>query len=600
MIACFFETLKSNAMRTNTRIFILVGLFQLLGTIMIAQTKKENPSSDLEGLTGKLTLGAQQFPTVPMESTIDPEQYFVGPSDIINVGLWGPLSASLPLTSAPLVVTPEGTLIVPTVGEIKVAGLSLADVKERVSREVKKKYLDDDVTVTLLSPRSFLVKVSGAGLNQDTYVASAVERVDKLVTEAIRMHTISSTAASQTMPTSKEQGIEQGKESLVKETPVSEAKRNELKEPAKELSTRNILLRRRDGKSCRVDILLYYATGDGRYNPFLLDGDAIVIPRKDLERNFVSIYGAVNAPGQYEFVDDDSLTRIVKIAQGTTEIANLEDVIVSRLSGDGSRTDEIHLNLDAILQGTQADFPLHRGDRISVKEKTDLRGDYKVLVVGEVRQPGYIFITRQSTRLSKVIEEAGGFTEYASLPEAMILRSDQDFPEMTRGFSYARILRSIDPSPFDSLYYLASMRSNYRTVVVDFPRLFTRHDSVQDVTILDKDVIIIPSNRNTVYVDGQVVNPGHVPFVPGQNFEDYIKNAGGYSEEADDGETRVIKGKTLEWMKPGDTTIESGDRIYVPRKPRREFIYYFNIFRDIFGIATGVVTIALLYIQLHK
>jgi protein involved in polysaccharide export with SLBB domain len=533
-----------------------------------------------------------------MESTIDPEQYIVGPSDIINVGLWGPLSTSLPLTSAPLVVTPEGTLIVPTVGEIRVAGLSLADVKEKVSREVKKKYLHNDVTVTLLSPRTFLVKVSGAGLNQDTHVASAVERVDKLVTEAIRRHTISSTTATQAKPAAEEQGTEKG--SLVKESPVAEVKRDELKEPAKELSTRNILLRRRDGKTYRVDILLYYATDDGRYNPFLLDGDAIVIPKKDLERNFVSIYGAVNAPGQYEFVGDDSLTRIVRIAQGTTELANLEDVIVSQLSEDGSKTDEIHLNLDAILQGKEADFPIHRGDRISVKEKTDLRGDYKVLVVGGVKQPGYILITRQSTRLSKVIEDAGGFTEYASLPEAMILRSDENFPEMTPGFSYARMLRSIDPFPLDSLYYLASMRSNYRPVVADFPRVFTTHDSTQDIRILDKDVIIIPSNRNTVYVDGQVVNPGHVPFVAGQKSEDYLKKVGGYSEEADEGETRVIKGKTLEWTKPEDAIIESGDRIYVPRKPRRDFTYYFDIFRGVFSIATGVATITLLYIQINK
>jgi protein involved in polysaccharide export with SLBB domain len=585
-------------MRTNRRILILVGLFQLVGGIIIAQAKKEVPSSGLEGLTGKSTLGAQQFPTVPMESTIDPQQYVVGPSDVIYVGIWGPLSAALPLSSVPLVVTPEGTLIVPTVGEIRVAGLSLADVKGKVSREVKKKYVQSDVTVTLLSPRTFLVKVSGAGLNQDTYVASAVERVDKLVTEAIRMHTISSATRSQTKPTAEGQGTE--KESLAKESLAGEVKRGELTEPAKELSTRNILLKRRDGKICRVDILLYYLTGDGRCNPFLLDGDLVVIPRKDLERNFVSIYGAVNAPGQYEYVADDSLTRIVRIAQGTTELAGLEDVMISRLSEDGSRTDEIHLNLDAILRGREPDFPLHRGDRILVKEKLDLRRDYKVFVSGEVKQPGYILITRQTTRLSKVIEDAGGFTEYASLPEAMILRSDENFPEMTPSFSYARTMRSINPFSPDSLYYLLSARSNYRTVVADFPRLFTQHDSSQDITILDKDVIIIPSNRKTVYVDGQVLNPGHVPFVVGLEFEDYIKKAGGYSEEADDGETRVIKGKTLEWTKPEDAIIESGDRIYVPRRPHREFTYYFNIFRDVFAVATGVATITLLYIQINK
>jgi protein involved in polysaccharide export with SLBB domain len=580
-------------MKTNRRILILVGLFQLLGTTIIAQAKKEIPSSGVEELTGKLTLGAQQFPTVPMESTINPQQYVVGPSDIIYVGIWGPLSASLPFSSAPLVVTPEGTLIVPTVGEIRVAGLSLAEVKEKVSREVKKKYLQSEVTVTLLSPRTFLVNVSGAGLNQDTYVASAVERVDKLVTEASRIHAISSATTAQTKATA-------GEERTEKESPASQVRREELTQPPKELSTRNILLKRRDGKSYRVDILLYCATGDGQYNPFLLDGDVVVIPKKDLEKNFVSIYGAVNAPGQYEFVADDSLTRIVRIAQGTTELADLGDVIVSRLSEDGSRTDEIHLNLDAILHGSEPDIPLHRGDRISVKEKLDLRRDYKVFVSGEVKQPGYILITRQSTRLSKVIEDAGGFTEYASLPEAMILRSDENFPEMTPSFSYARTMRSINPFSPDSLYYLLSVRSKYRTVVADFPRLFTTHDSSQDITILDKDVIIIPSNRKTVYVDGQVVNPGHVPFVAGQKFEDYIKTAGGYSEEADEGETRVIKGKTLEWTKPEDTIVESGDRIYVPREPHREFTYYFNIFRDVFSVATGVATITLLYIQINK
>jgi hypothetical protein len=43
-------------MRTNRRILILVGLFQLVGGIIIAQAKKEVPSSGLEGLIGCTTV----------------------------------------------------------------------------------------------------------------------------------------------------------------------------------------------------------------------------------------------------------------------------------------------------------------------------------------------------------------------------------------------------------------------------------------------------------------------------------------------------------------------------------------------------------------
>jgi protein involved in polysaccharide export with SLBB domain len=578
--------------RLRIRLLFLSAFSLLAAGLLRAQERQDIFGTGSQSTAVKSAVAPQQFPSVPMESTIDPQRYIVGPSDVISVGIWGPNPSALSMSSIPLVVTPEGTLIVPTVGEIRVAGLSLADAKDKVSQAVKKRYLQGDITVTLLSPRTFLVNVSGAVLNQGSYIASPIERVDKLVIQASRVYQPSSTVTIQANPKEGEQTVSQ--------SPFNDPRRNQVAQIMRDVSTRNILLKRRDGKTYHVDIPLYYATKDDRYNPFLLDGDVVFIPRKDIEKNFVSIYGAVNSPGQYEFVTDDSLTRIVKIAQGYTELADLEDVVVSRLSEDGNRTNEIHLSLDSILQGKEADFPLQRGDRISIKERLDLRRDYKVYVSGEVKHPGYVLINRQSTRLSKVIEDAGGFTEYASMPEAIILRGEENIPNVTPDFAYARTLRSMDQFSPDSLYFLLSSKLNYRPVVADFRRLFTARDSTQDITILDRDVIFVPSSRNTVYVDGQVENPGHIPFVAGQKLGDYIKKAGGYSEKADEGETRVIKGKTLEWTKPEDATIESGDRIYVPRKPPRNFGYYFTIVRDILGVATGVATITLLYIQITK
>ena len=96
---------------------------------------------------------------------------------------------------------------------------------------------------------------------------------------------------------------------------------------------RKILLKR-NGKVINVDLRKYFATGDDKYNPYLLEGDWIVVQRRDLS-SFVAIYGAVNKPGAYEFVQGDKLTDIVEIAGGTIESADLENVEIIRLDEEG-------------------------------------------------------------------------------------------------------------------------------------------------------------------------------------------------------------------------------------------------------------------------
>ena len=69
-----------------------------------------------------------------LEGPVDPDKYFVGPSDVFSVNIW----LSLPINFS-VTVTPEGTLIVPTVGEIRVADCTLREAKKRVLEEIKKR-----------------------------------------------------------------------------------------------------------------------------------------------------------------------------------------------------------------------------------------------------------------------------------------------------------------------------------------------------------------------------------------------------------------------------------------------------------------------------
>src|SRR5690606_10801769 len=62
-----------------------------------------------------------------------------------------------------------------------------------------------------------------------------------------------------------------------------------------------------------------------------------------------------------------------------------------------------------------SNYPLERGDRIIVIADETQKKEFSVTVLGEVKNPGKIPITKNTTTLKEVIQKAGGVTEHASL-----------------------------------------------------------------------------------------------------------------------------------------------------------------------------------------
>lgn len=514
----------------------------------------------------------------PMEGAIDPKVYVVGPSDLLNVAVWGPVSFSYAL-----LVTPEGTLIIPTVGEIHVADQKLADVKLHASGLVKKRYPSGDVSITLLRPRAFIVSLKGTVIKPGQYTATAVDRVEKILVEGIGVVYPSATF---TIPAyTPEEGLLSQVEKF-KAPRVTQSK--QLYEDA---STRNIKLLRRNGDTIRVDIPKYYATRDDRYNPFLLDGDIINVPQKMVKRNMIAVYGAVNAPGEYEFAEGDNLLDLISIADGLVPTADPDNVVVSRLDSNGLQVEEQTFSLTAIGAGKRANPQLQRGDRILAKEKKYLRRSYGVAVVGEVRSAGTYPISAEGTKLSKIMKDAGGVTEHALLSGSFILRKDDRLKDIVDPrLEMLRNLRTHQLNMADSTVFLLDLKVGRQQVVVDFKKLIEKGDTTEDVILRDDDIVYIASNLHSVLVQGQVANPGYIAYEPGADFQYYVNKAGGYSELAIKSETKVIKKSSLEWRDPGTTVIESGDQIWVPKEPRKDFSYYFSLFRDISQIAAAIAT----------
>lgn len=550
--------------------FLIISFLVSLGVpiVLSGQTATNQNWDDADSKKSsdkRQTLNASQAMSnivVPaLEGAINPETYYVGPSDIISVNIW----LSPPLNFI-LAVTPEGTLVIPTVGEVKIADLSLSEAKKQIVREIKKKYLMGEPSVTLISPRHVLITVKG-----DLPEIRQKQDQEEIKRDARKARQVMVLGTDRV-------------ETAVRLAGVT-------------IMYRNILLKHKDGTTQRVDIPKYYAAKDDRWNPVIRDGDEIVIPKVDTSKNVVSIWGGVNVEGAYEYVEGDTFLDLLQLAQGFTGRSIQDSVLLYRYDETGVELSVKVVNAAAISEGKSDNFPLLCFDKIVVLQRYDVREDFGVTISGEVVNPGYFPIVRERTKLSTVIERAGGFTLYAALTAAQVSRAS--IPESK--IEKERLLGMRGSiSVEDTAYYNVEsmLRVTQKNVQVDFQKLFVQKDASQDVILQPGDRIVIPSKLKNVYVFGQVVIPGDVPFVEGKNADFYVRAAGGFTDEARKGGMAVVKRSTRQWLSPSETTVEEGDQIWVPKTPERTLTYYMNIIGQAASVLTAAASIALLVIQL--
>ncbi len=531
---------------------------------------------------------AEALAVSPMEGPVDPETYVVGPSDLLHVGVWGPLTLSHTIP-----VTPEGSIIIPTVGEIQLAGKSLAEAKREVGARVRREYKIGDVTLTLVKPRSFIVTLRGAVLKEGQYIASAVDRVEKILREGSTLEPLRASANVLFDPTA---GVDPFGDAPLRVPGVRPA--STLDDNA---SLRNVRLIRRSGDTVHVDLLKFHVHRDDRLNPFLRDGDVIEVPTRNLSRNFVTVDGEVHSPGQYEFVEGDDLLTLLSMANGLKTAADSSRVLMYRMNEFGEMIQPTVVNLREVRAGRADNLMLNRRDRIVVQAQPHAPSPSRVFLTGEIKTTGQYPIGNSGKHLSKVIEEAGGFTNHAFLPGGMVLRLQSRLHDVVdRRLELLRMMRAYNVPPSDSAYFVQDFEVGRQPVVVDFVRLFVDRDTTADVLLHHGDIVYIPSQQQTILVQGQIANPGYINYVPGMPLSYYIQRAGGYSELAITGEVKVIKRGSLVWVDPSDTEIEAGDRIWVPKKPLREFEYYTRVLSNVATIVSAITTTIILIIQISR
>ena len=487
-----------------------------------------------------------------LDRAVDPKNYIVGPGDVFVVSLYGASASPVSVE-----VLPEGVVSLPDVGEVAVGQVTLAEAKQRILDALLTRYRDRAIGVALAKVRSFKISVTGAVERPGIVAVSAADRVSEAVALA--------------------GGLQ------------------------KKGSQRNIQLSNIDRDTLVADLAYFDATGVVNANPYLHEGQVVFVPVVSDSFNKIEIYGAVNAPGVFEFKPGDRVSELLALGFGPSVDADLDGAELVRFSDNTNGKASLSIDLRAVLadRTSQANIALMPDDRLFVRTLSNYRHKEQVMLIGEVKYPGVYPILEGMKTLKQLIERAGGLLPQASLTEAqMIRKSIYGATEAKTSFDQLLMMSTDKLTDFELQYLKETSSRKPGKVAVDFELLFGRKLDEHDVPLMDGDTVTIPSKSFAVTVLGRVVNPGLVPYKDSATVDHYIRLAGGYGYKANKRDIRLIKANTGALIRADrNTGVAMGDKIMVPQK---KGINMWQLFKDTSFFIANLATIYLVINQATK
>ncbi|MGB0605617.1 MAG: SLBB domain-containing protein [Candidatus Latescibacterota bacterium] len=480
-------------------------------------------------------------------------------------------------------VSAEGGIFIPKVGNVAVAGLRLSQARRGVQERFAEVVRVGELTFELYQPRSFPVTVVGLVGKPGIYSAKGVERVSQVIERAGGL-----------LPEASRRDIR-----LVKVSDLNPLERERL---ARFMTLGQAFEGLNAGVIKRVDFDMYEVAGQSRFNPFVEDGDVVII---NASAGRIGSFGALKRPGFYNLVPGDKVSDLLHLSLGTANDVDSSNVRLFRYQADNKTRISLDVDIKAIAEGDSvADLELHSNDWLNVGSVPEFQPRSEVFISGEVVFPGYYVISPQGMSLRDLIELAGGFTEYASLPEARIVRrASPDNSRTSRAgaemidpeFERIRFVPVSERTEDENQYFIMKSRERVGQMSVDWNGLFKQGDERHNIPLLPGDELHIPRLSDAIIISGAVGQPGSVIYDSSFTAQDYIDRAGGLGWRASK-DVRLIKGLSGEVKRVKDgVRIQPGDRIWVKERPERD---YWMIFSQAMGIIGQVSTVVLLYASL--
>jgi len=389
----------------------------------------------------------------PNMNIATPQNYVLGPGDVLVVDVYGASRDNLSLT-----VSPEGDVYVPEVGPIQVSGLQISAAKNRIRAKLGKFYQSSDIRVTLGQTRSIQINVLGEVRVPGTYTLSSLSTVyhalylaggindlgtlrniklyrqGKLVTVVDVYQFILSGRLAGNVRLEDNDVIQVGPyERLVS---ISGKVKRPMSYELRDGESLETLLRYSGGFASDAHqntIRVLRQTGEMRnvfnvdefdFSSFkLFDGDNVEVEANfDLYENMVQVTGAVSRPGMYRLGEKVfSVKSLIERAEGLLSTAMPNRAVLRRLKPN--RTQEVlSVNLEGIMGGTEPDMPLQNEDIIYIPTIPEHQYERTVTILGEVVFPG-TYEYADSMTIENFILQAGGLTYAASTAKVDVSRT---------------------------------------------------------------------------------------------------------------------------------------------------------------------------------
>lgn len=288
-----------------------------------------------------LTMAAAAVPAAAQQA------YVLGPGDVVEISVFG--YADLTRLT---VILPEGTIMLPLVGTVRAAGLTVDELARALTRAYARYVKNPQVTVTIREFRRVLVSVLGLVARPGSYPLPPGARLLDAISAA-----------------------------------------GGLTEAA-DLGDVQIL---RPGQApLSVDVARALA-GHPDANPILFGGDTIIV-KEDLV-NIVTVAGEVEKPGRYRLRGELRVMDVLALAGGLTVRASLSGARLIR------RGVSEPLNLERLLlrQDMTLNTPVQPGDTILIPQDINDR----FFVLGDVHRPGE-YSLKGDVNLLQAVAAAGG------------------------------------------------------------------------------------------------------------------------------------------------------------------------------------------------
>ncbi|MBA4390250.1 MAG: hypothetical protein C0399_04855 [Syntrophus sp. (in: bacteria)] len=468
-----------------------------------------------------------------------PIDYVIGPGDEVKILLWGRVNASYSLT-----VDRNGTITIPQVGPVPVAGLTFEQMSKHLIKQ-SEQFVGANIDVTMGALKSIQIFVLGDVKRPGAYTIGSfatitdallvaggpagigtmrniqLRRKDKIITSFDLYNLLLQGDKSKDMT------LQAGDVVFVPVAGPIVGIAGNVKRPAiYELKgkydlntlfglaggiiptayTQQIQVERiiKNERQVVVDIDDKHLTKAKDFH--LQDVDLVKIFNiVERETNVIFVNGNIKRPGKYEYKAGMRIRDIIKSQLDLLSETYLEYALLVRLEPPSLERRLFPFNLGNVLSGEDSlkNFELKPQDQIFIFSKWFFKDQPSITVDGEVRKKGR-FDLDKNTKVKDAILLAGDVTKDAYLQKGEILRTDNN---REYKIIYFNVNKALEGDPENNLF------------------------------LQDEDRIVIHSlfeyeYKKIVSIDGDVLTPKSYPYVQGITVKDLVFAAGNILESA--------------------------------------------------------------------